>query len=218
MAITVYFVRHGETYFNRFARLQGWSDTPLTEKGEMNAKKIGQVLADLRIDYLFSSDLKRAVDTARLLIADHPTATMKEPIQKEFFREVFYGSFEGHSNEEGAIWASYLEGKRFRRIGELVDEFGVEKAHDLLKAADPAHLAEDSNELNTRIEQAIAFLQSLPDGSNVVVVAHGSIIQYIAGMYGEHGYKYENLHNGALMEVQLTARDVEIIGYNQFKL
>ena len=70
MAITVYFVRHGETYFNRFARLQGWSDTPLTEKGEMDAKKIGQVLADLRIDYLFSSDLKRAVDTARLLIAD----------------------------------------------------------------------------------------------------------------------------------------------------
>lgn len=140
MAITVYFVRHGETYFNRFARLQGWSDTPLTEKGKMNAKKIGQVLADLRIDYLFSSDLKRAVDTARLLIADHPTATVKEPIQKQFFREVFYGSFEGHSNEEGAIWASYLEGKRFRRIGELVDEFGVEKAHDLLKAADPAPL------------------------------------------------------------------------------
>ncbi len=197
MAITVYFVRHGETYFNRFARLQGWSDTPLTEKGKMNAKKIGQVLADLRIDYLFSSDLKRAVDTARLLIADHPTATVKEPIQKQFFREVFYGSFEGHSNEEGAIWASYLEGKRFRRIGELVDEFGVEKAHDLLKAADPAHLAEDSNEF---------------------VVAHGSIIQYIAGMYGEPGYKYENLHNGALMKVQLTARDVEITGYNQFKL
>ncbi len=52
----------------------------------------------------------------------------------------------------------------------------------------------------------------------MVVVAHGSIIQYIAGMYGEHGYKYENLHNGALMKVQLTAKDVEITGYNQFKL
>lgn len=91
MAITVYFVRHGETYFNRFARLQGWSDTPLTEKGEMDAKKIGQVLADLRIDYLFSSDLKRAVDTARLLIADHPTATVKEPIQKSSSARYFMG-------------------------------------------------------------------------------------------------------------------------------
>ena len=94
----------------------------------------------------------------------------------------------------------------------------MKKAHDLLKAADPAHLADDRNELNTRVEQAIAFLQSLPDESNVVVVAHGSIIQYIAGMYGEPGYKYENLHNGALMKVQLTASDIEINGYNQFKL
>ncbi|MBB1070446.1 histidine phosphatase family protein [Limosilactobacillus sp. RRLNB_1_1] len=218
MAITVYFVRHGETYFNRFARLQGWSDTPLTEKGKMNAQKIGKVLADLRIDYLFSSDLKRAVDTARILIAEHPTAPMKEPVQKEFFREVFYGSFEGHSNEEGAIWASYLGGKRFRRIGELVDEFGVEKAHDLLKEADPAHLAEDSKELNARVEQAIAFLQDLPDDSNVVVVAHGSIIQYIAGMYGEPGHKYENLHNGALMKLQLTAKKTTVVAYNQFEL
>lgn len=218
MAITVYFVRHGETYFNRFARLQGWSDTPLTEKGKMNAQKIGKVLANLRIDYLFSSDLKRAVNTARILIAEHPTASMKEPVQKEFFREVFYGSFEGHSNEEGAIWASYLGGKRFRRIGELVDEFGVEKAHDLLKEADPAHLAEDSKELNARVEQAIAFLQDLPDDSNVVVVAHGSIIQYIAGMYGEPGHKYENLHNGALMKLQLTAKKTTVAAYNQFEL
>ncbi|WP_302117835.1 histidine phosphatase family protein [uncultured Limosilactobacillus sp.] len=218
MAITVYFVRHGETYFNRFARLQGWSDTPLTEKGKMNAQKVGKVLADLRIDYLFSSDLKRAIDTARILIAEHPTASMKEPVQKEFFREVFYGSFEGHSNEEGAIWASYLGGKRFRRIGELVDEFGVEKAHDLLKEADPAHLAEDSKELNARVEQAIAFLRDLPDDSNVVVVAHGSIIQYIAGMYGEPGHKYENLHNGALMKLQLTAEKTTVAAYNQFEL
>ncbi|MBB1078991.1 histidine phosphatase family protein [Limosilactobacillus sp. STM2_1] len=218
MAITVYFVRHGETYFNRFARLQGWSDTPLTEKGIENARKIGEVLADLRIDYLFSSDLKRAVDTARILIADHPTATMKEPIQKEFFREVFYGSFEGHSNEEGAIWASFLGEKRFRRIGELVDEFGVEKAHDLLKAADPAHLAEDSTELNARVKQAIAFLRHLPDNRNVVVVAHGSIIQYIAGMYGDAHRKYENLHNGAVMKMILTDDQTTIASYNQFEL
>lgn len=218
MAITVYFVRHGETYFNRFARLQGWSDTPLTEKGKADARKIGAVLKDLRIDYLFSSDLKRAVDTARILIAGHPNAKMTEPVQKECFREVFYGSFEGHSNEEGAIWASYLGEKRFRRIGEVVDEFGVEKAHDLLKKADPAHLAEDSKELNARVEKAVAFLRTLPDDSNVVVVAHGSIIQYMAGMYGDPGRKYENLHNGALMKLRLTDRDVEVASYNQFEI
>lgn len=218
MAITVYFVRHGETYFNRFARLQGWSDTPLTAKGEEDARKIGKELAALRIDYLFSSDLKRAVDTARLLIADHPTAAMTEPVQKKFFREVFYGSFEGHSNEEGAIWASYLGGQRFRRIGQLVDEFGVEKSHDMLKEADPAHLAEGSEELNTRIRAAIDFLHGLPDDSNVVVATHGSIIQYIASVYGDHEQKYENLHNGALMKMVLEPGSTTVAGYNQFTI
>lgn len=218
MATTVYFVRHGETYFNRFARLQGWSDTPLTTKGEEDARQIGRTLANLPVDYLFSSDLKRAVDTARLLIAENPDAPMTEPVQKKFFREVFYGSFEGHSNEEGAIWASYLGEKRFRRIGELVAEFGVQKAHDLLKKADPAHLAEDSGELNARVRQAVTFLQGLPDNSNVVVVAHGSIIQYIAGMYGDPTRQYEGLHNGALMKLSLTSDQVKVASYNTFSL
>lgn len=217
MAITVYFVRHGETYFNRFARLQGWSDTPLTENGEQDAIRVGQTLASLQIDYLFSSDLKRAVDTARLLIAQVPGAKMTEPVQKKFFRETFYGSFEGHSNEEGAIWASYLGQKRFRRIGEVVDEFGVEKARDMLKAADPAHLAEDSQQLTDRVEQAMQFLRELPDGSNVVVAAHGSIIQYIASIY-DRSKKYGSLKNGAMMKVELTDQQVIVKSFNQTKL
>lgn len=33
MAINVYFVRHGQTYLNLYHRMQGWSDSPLTERG-----------------------------------------------------------------------------------------------------------------------------------------------------------------------------------------
>lgn len=217
MAITVYFVRHGETYFNRFARLQGWSDTPLTEKGEQDAIRVGKTLASLRVNYLFSSDLKRAVDTAHLLISQVPGATMTAPIQKKFFRETFYGSFEGHSNEEGAIWASYLGEKRFRRIGEVVDEFGVEKARDMLKEADPAHLAEDSEQLTARVKKAMQFLQSLPDGSNVVVASHGSIIQYIASLY-DRSQKFGSLKNGAMLKLELTDQQVTVQSYNQISL
>lgn len=105
MATTVYFIRHGETYFNRFARLQGWSDTPLTAKGHKDAVKIAKVLAPLKIDYFFSSDLKRAIDTAQIIIDQLKLPNISHPTQKKCFREVFYGSLEGHSNEEGAIWA-----------------------------------------------------------------------------------------------------------------
>lgn len=213
MAVTVYFIRHGETYFNCFARLQGWSDTPLTAKGEQDAIHIGKELAPLKIDYLFSSDLKRAVDTARLLIAQNPHTNITEPTQKKFFREVFYGSFEGHSNEEGAIWASRLGGHRFRRIGELVNEFGVEKSHDLLREADPAHLAEGSQQLNQRVDEAISFLRQLPDGSTVVVATHGSIIQYIASRVNREK-TYGNLDNGAMMKLAITSDNATVEAYN----
>lgn len=44
MSFTVYFVRHGQTMFNYFQRMQGWSDSPLTAKGIQDAKKAGQHL------------------------------------------------------------------------------------------------------------------------------------------------------------------------------
>lgn len=32
--VTFYFMRHGETYLNKYHRMQGWSDTPLTNRGK----------------------------------------------------------------------------------------------------------------------------------------------------------------------------------------
>ena len=61
MAITVYFVRHGQTYLNRYHRVQGWSDAPLTSQGQTDAKRTGKVLNGVGFDYLFSSDLARTM-------------------------------------------------------------------------------------------------------------------------------------------------------------
>lgn len=216
MAITVYFVRHGETYFNCFARLQGWADTPLTKKGEQDAVQVGKALSSLHIDYLFASDLKRAVDTAKIMVAQIPGAKVKTPVQKEFFRETFYGSFEGHSNEEGAIWASHLGGKRLRWIGQLIEAFGIKGAHDLLKQADPAHLAEDSQQLTSRAQEGMHFLAGLPDNSTVVVVSHGSFIQYLASLYGDQ--TYGSLKNGAMAKFEIVDGQVTVKSYNQLSL
>lgn len=72
MAINVYFVRHGQTYLNLYHRMQGWSDSPLTEKGLADAARAGQALAKVDFDYAFSSDLKRTMETAHELLANHP--------------------------------------------------------------------------------------------------------------------------------------------------
>ena len=40
--LNLYIVRHGETYLNRYSKLQGWSDSPLTEEGKEIAIEAGK--------------------------------------------------------------------------------------------------------------------------------------------------------------------------------
>ena len=89
MANTVYFIRHGETFFNKYHRMQGWSDTPLTEKGWTDAAQAGRALAELDFDYLFSSDLKRTVDTANTILKNHPTKKFKHRFKRRPFVKSF---------------------------------------------------------------------------------------------------------------------------------
>lgn len=218
MAVTVYFIRHGQTYFNLFARLQGWSDTPLTQKGRADAAAAGRTLAPIKIDYLFSSDLKRAVDTARIMIANHPGSDIKEPKQSELFREVFYGSFEGHANEEGAIYASYMVHKRIRRVSMIIKEYGIQETQQMFHDADPSHLAESKEQLDHRCEKAISFLSQIPDRSTAVVASHGSIICYLANLYAEQGKQYSIPDNGAIMKMIVEKGQPHIEFYNRLEL
>ena len=59
-----YFVRHGETLSNIWHTLQGWSDTPLTEKGIAQGKALGRGLANTPFEKIYSSTSERAYDTA----------------------------------------------------------------------------------------------------------------------------------------------------------
>lgn len=218
MAINVYFVRHGETYFNRFCRLQGWSDTPLTEKGEQDAVAVGKALSSLHVDYLFSSDMMRAINTAKLLIQQNPNTDIKEPEQNKLFREVFYGSFEGFGNEEGAIFASTMIGKRIRRFTQIIEEYSIADLQDMLHKADPSHLASSSEQLDDRCRRMIDFLRKLPDGSTAVVVSHGSIICYLANLFAEQGQKYKGPGNGAIMKMSIDEKNAHIDFYNRTEL
>ncbi|MDD6416735.1 MAG: histidine phosphatase family protein, partial [Lactobacillus porci] len=67
MKTEVYLVRHGETLFNRLDKVQGWCDTPLTIRGIDDLKKTALALAQIHFDNMYSSDLKRAIDTVHLM-------------------------------------------------------------------------------------------------------------------------------------------------------
>jgi probable phosphoglycerate mutase len=83
----LWLVRHGETPASRGRTLAGWVDVPLTEHGEDQAAALRPLLAGERFDGVWSSDLQRAVATARL--------GWGEPRQDARLREMGFGSFEG---------------------------------------------------------------------------------------------------------------------------
>ncbi|MEW6278114.1 MAG: histidine phosphatase family protein [Candidatus Eremiobacterota bacterium] len=63
---TLWVVRHGETVWNAEHRLTGWSDPPLSQRGEEQARSLRSLLTSEVFDAVWSSDLVRALRTAEL--------------------------------------------------------------------------------------------------------------------------------------------------------
>ncbi|WP_308556421.1 histidine phosphatase family protein [uncultured Lactobacillus sp.] len=88
---TIYLMRHGQTYFNLWHKIQGWSDSPLTEEGINRAKQMGDFFRSYNIhfDKGYTSTAERASDTLEL-------ATNNElPYQRlKGLKECYFGSFE----------------------------------------------------------------------------------------------------------------------------
>lgn len=89
MSVTVRLVRHAESQGNRQRRLVGWLDLPLSERGLEQAAALREALGHLRPERLWSSDLQRAVETARIAFG--------EPVQVASLREMDFGSLDGLS-------------------------------------------------------------------------------------------------------------------------
>jgi probable phosphoglycerate mutase len=83
----LWLVRHGETPASVGRTLAGWADVPLTERGEAQAKALRPALEGVRFEGVWSSDLIRAVTTARL--------AWGEPRQDTRLREMSFGALEG---------------------------------------------------------------------------------------------------------------------------
>ena len=93
---TILLARHGETDWNVERRVQGHSDTPLNDTGRAQARALAEELAGEPIDAVYSSDLVRAHETARIVAAQRGL----EVTAIRDLRERNFGTWEGLTDEE----------------------------------------------------------------------------------------------------------------------
>lgn len=155
MSARLVVVRHGETHWNVAARIQGHGDSPLTPAGEAQAAAIGGRLAGERFDRLVSSDLGRALQTARAIAARTGHAVVTDAR----FRERNYGVAEGLTY--GEIGERYPE--IFSRVRDTDPDYAVPGG-------------ESRRQLFERVRDAFEALARAAEGERVAVVCHGGVL------------------------------------------
>ena len=87
----IYITRHGETEWNAEGRIQGHTDVALSSRGQEQARMLARRLAGIQIDAVYSSDLKRAAETARVAVGERDVPLSLTPDLREYNKGVFEG-------------------------------------------------------------------------------------------------------------------------------
>ncbi|MDN3020236.1 histidine phosphatase family protein [Paenibacillus sp. BSR1-1] len=156
--VTLYFVRHGETQFNVERRLQGFADSPLTEKGIAQARAVGKGLADIEFKAAYCSESQRVIDTATHALRDR-----KIPLSTDArLKEMNFGALESLLRSE--ITARY--GNILETLFSLTDfNLAAPEGESYSQLYSRTCLAIDEILKNHELE-----------GGNILVFSHGVTI------------------------------------------
>jgi broad specificity phosphatase PhoE len=147
--------RHGETTWNLERRYQGQGDSPLSPRGEEQARYLAARLAGEELGAVYASDLGRAWRTAEIAVGARGLAVVRDAV----WRELGYGLWEGLTREE------------------IARRFPHEWAR---RAADPARAAPPDGEsrlaLQRRAVAAVERVRERHAGQTVLVVTHSGLL------------------------------------------
>ena len=154
--ITLILVRHGETNWNVAGRLAGLIDEAvLTDEGEKQAIALSKKLKNLKIDLIYTSELKRAIQTARI-IAKH---LKKKVIRSAAFNERSWGIFEGKNWE--------------KTKNVLIRTYETDR--DNLRPEG----GETYQEFKKRVFWEIEKIIKIEDGRKILIVTHGGVVRVL---------------------------------------
>jgi len=166
----VYLIRHGESIGNKLHLAQGQKiDLSLTAQGKEQAKKVGERLAKEKIDFIYSSDLKRAKETAEIIGSYHN----KIPITDKRLRERDFGDLDKKNVLKD--WKNHIK--------KVVEETGL----------DPEEVRAPNGESDKdhweRIQSFINEKNMQHSNQTIIVVAHAGSNKVLLGVIGHFSKK-----------------------------
>jgi len=150
-------IRHGETTWNVERRLQGHTDIPLNTKGILQARQMAQALKNTKLlfDVLYTSDLKRAADTANAIVELFGVEARVDSA----LRERHFGALQGLLIQEApllqpAIWQAHLARDVEHELegGESIRQFAL------------------------RVQTVLDKIQEQHSGKTILLVSHGGTL------------------------------------------
>jgi broad specificity phosphatase PhoE len=158
MVTRLFLVRHGATSHSAEDRFAGSTDIDLSTEGREQARLLAQRLADDRVRAVYSSPLRRTVDTAAILGAPHGLA----PVTRDGLREISHGRWEG------------------LRRAEVEERFPEEYA---AWEEDPFTFAPQGGESGLNVmARALPVIREIVvahEGQNVIVVSHKATLRLV---------------------------------------
>jgi probable phosphoglycerate mutase len=190
----IFIVRHGETDWNNQKRLLSYTDISLNSNGRDQVERLSQSLSQTHIDVIFSSPLKRAIETSQIVAQHHNN----EIVLEESLREVNFGSQEGDT-----ISTKFREGLTLEEQYNYVHPEGESLAERVIE-----------------IKKKLDKWQRQYSGRTILLSTHGYLKKAILIAMGLH--TYESLlnirfENSALTYIKHYPTSTQIVFINSIR-
>ncbi len=161
MKTVIYLIRHGQSIGNKMRYFLGHTDVDLTELGYEQARATANALADVKFDYIYSSDLMRAMSTAK------PNAELRsmDVIPVRGLREMYVGEWENVAIDD------IIERYKEKFTVEWKEQFGTFRAPG----------GESTPELAARFKAALTEIAERHPGKCICCATHAAAIKAFWG-------------------------------------
>jgi broad specificity phosphatase PhoE len=194
MGPVVWFARHAESVWNEAGLVQGQADAPgLTETGVGQARELATRLAGCGAEVVVTSDLRRAVETARIIAEALGVPLVTESL----LRERDLGTIEG--------------GSQAQLVGELSGHDGT-----TVTDADARPIGGESlRDLYGRVGRCLEGFRSSPPAACFVAVTHGGFLRVAMNLLegrAVEAMSWPSTPNAVLWRVELSSGRLEEVG------